>query len=311
MGMYRSNKNYGWGKNIKFAAKNSLRDMYGHGHFATVAAHQERWNQFVKFLATMDIKDASLCTLNHIEIYAKHLIYRVENGEMAVAYAQNLLSTVNVILDAMGADKSLRISPAKFVGKRSAIRQEAPVMSTEIVLDSQQEMIGQNLIRIRSIVDLIRTFGLRSKEASLLDSKQAFKEAKSKGCVTIIKGTKGGRKRDVPIRNQDQIIALEKAATIQGNGNNLILPGLTWIQWKNGLLREGRETLKSNGVPGFHDQRAAYACLRYEEITGNPAPVLGCPIEDYDLDKRAREIIAEELGHNRIDVTTEYLGARR
>lgn len=311
MGMYKSKKNFGWGKNLRFAAKNALREMYGHGHFSTVSTHLDRWNQLVNFLENLGIKDISRCELKHLEDYAQKLQHRVESGNMKVAYAQNLLSSVNTILDAFGASQTLRVSPSLWVGKRTTIREEQPNTDNDNLVQTKEQLENSSLTRISCLIELVREFGLRSKEASLLDCKKAYLEAHKMGVITIEKGTKGGRKRAIPIKTEKQFISLRKAAELQRNASNLIPSGQSWYEWKNGALREGREILKSNGIPGYHDQRTAYACLRYEEITGRPAPVFGTGIQDQELDRHAREIIANELGHNRIDVTTEYLGGRR
>lgn len=311
MGIYKSQKNYGWGKTMGFAAKNALRDLYGHGHFSTVATHLERWNQFVKFLNKTGIKDISRCGLKDVKSYGKSIRILVESGQMEVTYAQNLLSTVNTVLDALGADKSLKVSPSQWAGKRKTVREQKPQMNVVIINNSQEEMIKHNLQRIACLVDLIRELGLRSKEASLLDCKRALKEAHQSSFITVVKGTKGGRKRVIPIHRKNQISVIETASIVQGNANNLIPSDLSWYEWKNGDLRKGRELLKINAIPGFHDQRAAYACLRYEEITGFLAPVISNNIKDKEIDKKAREIISQELGHNRIDVISAYIGGRR
>ncbi|GAB6071019.1 hypothetical protein JCM30760_21160 [Thiomicrorhabdus hydrogeniphila] len=311
MGRYKSDKNYGWGKTINFAAKNALRDLYGHGHYSTVSTHLERWNQFVKYLKKNGIKDASHCEANHVNSFAMSLKALVENKEMEVAYAQNLLSTVNTILDAMGANKNLKVSPSEWVGKRSSVRYKAPEVSNRGLIEAKTSMVNIGLDRIVCLIDLVRELGLRSKEASLLNCHQAYKEALSKGSIAISKGTKGGRKRIIQVPNKTQISALKNASDIQGKGDNLIPSGMSWYEWKNGELRKGRELLKINGIPGFHDQRAAYACLRYEEITGYTAPVFGEGIKNKESDLQAREIIAQELGHNRIDVISSYIGGLR
>jgi hypothetical protein len=79
------------------------------------------------------------------------------------------------------------------------------------------------------------------------------------------------------------------------------------------VVRPARDLLHEQGVKGFHELRAAYACERYEQLTGFPAPVNGGRghREDQELDQRAREQISHELGHNRIDVVSAYIGGRR
>lgn len=311
MGIYKSKKNFGWGKSIRFAAKNALRELYGHGHFSTVSTHIERWNQFVKFLHKNGIKDANKCELNHIEAYARQLKGLVDNRKMKPAYAQNLISTVNTVFDAFGADKAMRISPSSWIGKRNTVRQTPPQTDGQVISQAKECLRKLNHSRVVCLFELIRELGLRSKEASLLDCKLALKEAKTLKSIAVVKGTKGGRKRYIPVLKETQLDALQHAAYFQQHEKNLIPSGQSWYQWKNGELRQGRELLKTNSIRGFHDQRAAYACLRYEDITGNLAPVISKKIEDKTTDKQAREIIAQELGHNRTDVISAYIGGIR
>ena len=72
------------------------------------------------------------------------------------------------------------------------------------------------------------------------------------------------------------------------------------------------EALKSHGLNNRHDLRAAYACERYQAITGVVAPVMEgqrlCPKR---VDREAREVIVGELGHNRMDVVAAYIGSSR
>ena len=121
------NRNYGYGKQLAWAGKNALADYYGRGHFSTRAAHTERWNQFASFLKSSGIKDARQINQQTIEAYASHLKLLVEGEEMKVAYAQNLLSTVNVVMEAMRKDKALVIKPAQWVGNRSNVRTTVPI----------------------------------------------------------------------------------------------------------------------------------------------------------------------------------------
>jgi hypothetical protein len=69
---------------------------------------------------------------------------------------------------------------------------------------------------------------------------------------------------------------------------------------------------KQSPINGFHDMRAAYACERYQAITGHPAPVItGIRQADKALDKKARILLAQELGHNRTDVVAAYIGSSK
>ncbi|MCP5002065.1 MAG: integrase, partial [Hyphomicrobiales bacterium] len=126
MGKVGGERNFGYGKKLDWAGKNALADRYGSGHYATRAAHVERWGQFVSYAKAEGIKDARAMTHEVIVAYGECLAGQVDSGTMAVAYAQNLLSSVNVILETMRGDRQLRVSPAALVGKRRHVRDTAP-----------------------------------------------------------------------------------------------------------------------------------------------------------------------------------------
>jgi predicted DNA-binding protein (UPF0251 family) len=63
------------------------------------------------------------------------------------------------------------------------------------------------------------------------------------------------------------------------------------------------------GLTKIHDLRAAYACERYRQLTGAAAPVVaGRQTVNRTIDRTARQTIAQELGHGRIDVVSAYIG---
>ena len=157
---------------------------------------------------------------------------------------------------------------------------------------------------------MAREFGLRSKEAALLNIHKALQEARERGLVTIVDGTKGGRPRTVPVFQEQQLSALANAATLQGAGRSLIPVEQNWKQFRESSLRQGRALLQQVGITGYHDLRAAYACERYQRLTGHLAPVIAGGVVDKHQDRLAREQISAELGHGRIDVVAEYIGGR-
>lgn len=307
-------RNYGYGKQLAWAGKNALADHYGHGKFSTRASHAERWNQFVSFLKTEGIKDARCINKQTIEHYAVYLKDQVDNEDMKVAYAQNLLSTINVVMEAMRKDKALAIKPAQWVGNRSNVRTTIPTTLERSKTDEPFRRLRLNSQeQTLNVAQLCRTFGLRFKEASLLNTKQALQQAERLGRINITEGTKGGRgkgaDRWVPV-NQHQIQLLKEAAQIQGNQTNLIPPGKSYIQWRDHAYYQWRTVNNDTGIRGFHDLRAAYACERYLELTGFPAPVVnGIRQADKGLDTQARVILSQELGHNRLDVMAAYIGS--
>ena len=53
MSKFTTQRNFGYGKQMDWAGHQALMDIYGRGHFGTVASHTQRWRQFcnwAKFL---------------------------------------------------------------------------------------------------------------------------------------------------------------------------------------------------------------------------------------------------------------------
>ncbi len=220
-------RNYGYGKRMGWAGKNALKDRYGSGHYATRAAHEARWGHFVAFAReTENVRDARHVTSELIERYGRCLAQQVSSGEMKVAYAQNLLSTVNVVLESLRQDRTLRVSPAAFVGNRTNVRQTAPPgLDRQRVATVANALRQQGHDRVAAVAELARDLGLRFREASLLDVGAALKQASTLGRINVTEGTKGGRghsvDRWIPVTERAKR-SLEAAAHTNGNDGNLI-----------------------------------------------------------------------------------------
>jgi len=318
MGNVGGTRNYGYGKQIAWAGKNALADRYGKGHFATKATHEERWNQFAQYLKKNGINDARKINKTVLQQYANYVSALVKGGDIKVAYGQNLLSSVNVVLQTMRKDKLLSIKPAQWVGHRANVRTTIPVtLERSGTVEPLRHLKNNGQQRIALIVDLTRTFGLRFREASLLNANRALKDAKRFKQINIIKGTKGGRgkgaNRWVPV-NKQQLTLLTQAAELENhhNSQNLMPPKQSYKQWRNQAYFAWRVATKEIPINGFHDMRAAYACERYQSITGFPAPVVtGQRQACKELDKQARAILSAELGHSRTDVIAAYIGSSK
>jgi hypothetical protein len=293
-----------------FSLSNAARA--GEMSYSTAATVGDRWERFVEWAREEEgVKWMEDYTREMIIAYGRDLSERVAAGEMAAATAQNYVSAVNTVMTLATHGQWERVSPTNDSGiaERSAIREAAPGAldrgAYSRALDAVREQVGD---RAAAVAELARELGLRSKEASLINSKAALSEALARYAVTISEGTKGGRSREVPITSERQIEALSRAAQAQGDAKSMIPHDQTWKEWREGNLRDAREIVQSYTGGGLHDLRAAYACERYADLTGAAAPVAGGEIADRAADREAREQIAEELGHGRIDVTNEYLG---
>lgn len=308
-------RNYGYGKMMAYAGHNALSDFYK-GHYATVATHSDRWALFCAWYKEHGGRDARDVSTETVEAYAQSLRSKMEAGDMALAYAVNLVSSVNVTMRALRGDRRVWLSPRSAFGSRTAIRAAAPAgLLRERVLAAAQALrtIGED--RSAVILELARLFGCRMREAALIDARTALRQAQRFGRIDIRKGTKGGRghfvERWVSV-TEDGYGALERAASLQGKHTSLIPPDQDWRAFRAHVHAVALPMLRSFGLSTIHDLRAAWACELYETETGSVAP---CIVGDHSapkaVDWQARERIAKGLGHSRIDITGAYVGGRR
>ncbi len=247
--------------------------------------------------------------------YGKSLREKVDAG-MSQAYAQNLLSSVNVEMQAMRSDRQIRVAPVELVGQRSRMRTNPPAgLDQKVVRQCAEQLRRNGHEHVAALIEVARALGLRVKEASLLNARVALGQVKKHGAVNITAGTKGGRghrvDRWVPVSGR-AIGCLTRAAKAQGRGRNLIPSHLTWKQWYSHIHHVWAGVRDDYGLKKIHDLRAAYACDRYKQLTGSAAPVIGGRLHaDRSADRAARQTIAQELGHARIEVVATYIGGAR
>lgn len=210
-------------------------------------------------------------------------------------------------------------SPSQALGQqRSTVRIRAPDGQDRQQLQRVLEALGeQHHERVAAIVLLARATGMRLREAILADLPRLHREAEHLGRINIQDGTKGGRSGASAPRwvavNEAVKAALQLARKVSPpSSRNLLARDESYAAFLHRAVLPARETLHEHGLKGFHELRAAYACERYEQITGHAAPVNGghCYRIDRDLDQQARQQISLELGHNRIDVVSAYIGGR-
>ncbi len=159
---------------------------------------------------------------------------------------------------------------------------------------------------VRVSLELQRAFGLRREEAIKFQPSYAVRQDR---IVLKPSWCKGGRGREVPIRNDWQRQVLQKAQRLAGRGS-LIPCGKSYIQQVKIYERQ----CKNAGLSKTHGLRHAYAQQRYEEITGWKSPAAGGPVAKQltplqkETDHRARLEISQEMGHHREQITAVYLG---
>ncbi len=177
--------------------------------------------------------------------------------------------------------------------------------------ENKSRTLGDSLERVsdphvRMSLALQQAFGLRREESIKFQPSYA-----DRGDCIALKGswTKGGRPRAVPVTTFEQRAILDHAHQLAGAGS-LIPAHKSYIQQRH--TYDGQ--CKAAGLSRMHGLRHHYAQFRYEALTGWKAPAAGGPgarmlsSEQRLQDAFARQTISRELGHERPQITTVYLG---
>jgi hypothetical protein len=159
---------------------------------------------------------------------------------------------------------------------------------------------------VRMSLELQQAFGLRREEAMKIRPCIA-----DQGGHLFLQGswTKGGRKRIVPIRTEQQREVLNRAHRLAGRGS-LIPSNRNYVQ----QMRVYEGNTRRAGLHHMHGLRHAYAQFRYKEMTGWLCAAASGPLaeeltpEQRERDRAIRLTISRELGHEREAVVGAYLG---
>ena len=292
---------------MHYAAKQVLADRYGTDNkFGTQASHYARFKQFSTWCKTQGIKDARDLNQQIVASYANSLSEKVDKKEMTVSYAQNLISSVNVVLSALRANNNLKISPSNAVGVRCHIRENSPIS-----YDRTQYQLALDKLttpEAKMALAFAREFGLRLREAGLFRPKDALAQYHRTGKINIQRGVKGGRStpREITITAR-QVALLERAREVLGKAQCLVDKYGKYTEWKNSFYREYQESGARDLIGKFHDNRAAFACEKLYELTGKEARVINPHTSLTKKEEYAAKVeIAAMLGHGRVHVVASY-----
>lgn len=307
-----SRKNFGLAKTMKCAARVALNLLYSGGNRGTRYTHYVRFRLFVVYVKNnFYVTDARRITSEHFHSYSQHISDMVRLGLMKISYAQNLISSVNVVLSAFGL--SIWLSPEKYCGRRSLIRVNPPAVADSQINTAVEDLCSVGNKRAAAVLLLCREFALRVREACLADLDSWLLQIEECGRIAVLDGCKGGRKCldrtiDVGISQQD---AIDFAISVRPPGSkNLIAQGETLSEFNRGVIYPARSFLKKNGILNFRELRAVALCEIFERAAGIPAPVFWRGREKYPehLVIIGYEAVARAAGHYRLDTSRSYTG---
>lgn len=241
---------------------------------------------------------------------------------LAVSTIKAYLSSVRQMCRAYGNETIHKNNSEFGVGKRCYITTQSkavPEIVYRAVLD--QLLSGsERFQRIGRQLTVMRELGLRHEEARKINPETALL---SDGRIYISAGTKGGRDRILHTPSQEQIEAVKALTPFIGKHGNSwpnSVSESSWEKYVYKIISRMGLCIKTCGA-SLHGLRHAYAQARYRELTNLAAPCLYPSPSDYreaayqqhgkdwrNTHDQAINILAHELGHNRGEVTTTYLG---
>lgn len=253
---------------------------------------------------------------NPFHIKAKHVEALLANWikrELAPATIQNQLSVLRVFCSWLG--KESIVPGVADLGERrpAATRSSAAVKDKSwdgngIDMEAVATRIGQSWPPAGAWVHLCSEFGLRRKEAVLLDPDHVMGEGGQQYLV-VSRGTKGGRERKIPIRTERQreVLAMTKS-TLLTYKESIECLSLSQILDKFNWLLRGEGITRDQLGATLHGLRAGYSISRLEDL-GATAPVRGGELDlANEQDKAAVLAVMEELGHSRENIGAAYYG---
>lgn len=280
----------------------SLRQLCQRNRDGSHATQADR--RGVLSLASRQLREAGFRQMRATSLKGKHvevLLIRWQAEGLSAGTLKNRLAHLRWWAEKVGKAGTIPADNAHLgIPERHFVTQE-----------NKAKELGDGLDRIRDphvrmSLALQQAFGLRREESIKFQPQYA-----DGGDCLVLKGSwaKGGRPRTIPITRPEQRAVLDAAHRLAGTGS-LIPAQKTYIQQRQ--TYDGQ--CKAAGLSHMHGLRHRYAQARYETLTGWKAPAAGGPstrtldAEQREADTSARQTISRELGHERTQITTVYLG---
>ncbi len=307
--------NFGYGRTLRYAVKQALIDKYGFGSYGTRKTYEGRFNKFIEHLSHFCVDDARYVTAEHTEAFAQRIEISFQSGKMCLSYAHNMISSVNVIMEIFRRNNDLYIKASDYLDPRTYIRKKVPSMNDQSINEAVSILDESGYKRGSAIIRLVRHFGLRLREAVLMDLDRCWREYQKTGFVTVLEGTKGGRKcesRNIPV-TPEGIKALEYARLVRPEGSKNLLSASKEIESLKDFLYSEikivRSILKNYEIVNIREIRVYFMIEYFERTTGLPAPVVDqSTLLNEEMVKLGWTEVARVAGHNRMSVARSYVG---
>lgn len=298
-------------RTFKNSLNQELKDEYTKekGHYSTAAARASRLNQMARELHDMGYRNLSNINdlkTRHINALVDSFVEKMDRLELTSGTVKNRMSDLRWVADKINKSNIINKSNDFYkIDRRVYVNND--VNPAKRLTDSDLEKIKD--VNLKYSLRLQNEFGLR-REESIKFRPDCVNQKENR--LDLEAGTKGGRYRAIPIATEAQKRLLNEISEhCRATNAKSLIP--TDLSYKQQLRRYNNQTADAD-MRKNHGFRHQYAQDRYRELTKMDCPKNGgltskqLSIEQKALDKEARMIISEELGHGREDVTAVYLG---
>lgn len=285
-------------KSVHYSIHECMKKHKGEFSRATFSDRTQRLEAMFKELHSLGYETTHIGRVKqkHIGILVKHW----QASGVSIGSIKNRMSDLRFVCRVYNRNNVVKSNADYNIGNRCYIPSENKALHNPDFSTLQDA-------HIRCSIELQRAFGLRREECIKIIPSRA-----DEGTLLRLKAswTKGGIERAIPIRTKEQRYWLERAKNLVGKKKSLIPEGKTYIQQRRLYDRLTNKARFHN----LHGLRHAYAQNRYFEITGWHAPIHGgkqrniLTQKECVLDKKARMVVAFELGHARVAIAKNYLG---
>ena len=260
----------------------------------------------------------------HADALMAHWRGQAEKGQMAPATIQTYYSHLKTFTRWIGKPSLLKPLPAYF----------EPAMFSRSYCATADKSWRARGVDVASMIGeveaydthaaaalwLMHAFGLRFKESVMLrphvDVVTAHQAGKPDASAALFldthRGTKGGRRRFVPIEGELAIRAIDYAQRVALRHDDSVSdPALTLVK----AIRRQRYVMERFGITRKdlgvvpHGLRHEFAADAYSGQTGVAPPVAGGVPVAKSIDHAARACVSELLGHGRPAIANVYLGS--
>src|SRR3989338_4364936 len=281
----------------KHDLKHSVLSILRHNKDGSFATQANRRTQLLKIAEDLLAKGFYIRNIHQLK--AKH-IYRMldwwRSEALSAGTIKNRMANVRWLCEKINKpglipadNEALKVEKRQYVTNRDK--------SIELMAEKLDKITDAN---VKLSLQLQQAFGLRKEESIKLKIHEAVQ-----GNILKLKGAwcKSGRQREVPIRTAEQWRVIEACKAHVGNTNRALIPAdKSYYQ----QMKRYENQIADAGIHKAHGLRHAYAQQRYFELTGWHCPAKGGPTkknlnsEQKLIDQQAREIISQELGHDRV-----------